>query len=74
MAATVLSGIGGAGAIAQTTPTKRSATDWVKLGKSNVKMTRLAFGTGSHGGRVQRELGQDVFALQMRSQQPSLEH
>ncbi|HYZ85440.1 MAG TPA: aldo/keto reductase [Bryobacteraceae bacterium] len=37
------------------------ATDWVTLGKSNVKVTRLAFGTGSVSGRVQRELGQDDF-------------
>src|SRR5689334_18795677 len=38
-----------------------SATDWVTLGKSNVKVTRLAFGTGTFSGRVQRELGQDQF-------------
>src|SRR6478672_3747645 len=37
------------------------ATDWVTLGKSNVKVTRLAFGTGSHGGSVQRNLGQEQF-------------
>jgi len=37
------------------------ATDWVTLGKSNVKVTRLAFGTGTFSGRVQRELGQDQF-------------
>ncbi len=37
------------------------ATDWVTLGKSNVKVTRLAFGTGSISGRVQRELGQEGF-------------
>lgn len=37
------------------------ATDWVTLGKTNVKVTRLAFGTGSHGGAVQRQLGQDQF-------------
>src|SRR5579863_6673085 len=42
-------------------PTKRSATDWVTLGKSNVKVTRLAFGTGTHSGAVQRELGQEGF-------------
>src|SRR5438477_3334880 len=66
VAATVLSGIGGAGALAQTTSTKRSATDWVTLGKSNVKVTRLAFGTGTHGGRVQRELGQEEFTRQVR--------
>ncbi len=40
---------------------KRSATDWVTLGKSGVKVTRLAFGTGTFSGRVQRELGQDGF-------------
>jgi aryl-alcohol dehydrogenase-like predicted oxidoreductase len=38
-----------------------SATDWVTLGKSDVKVTRLAFGTGTMSGRVQRELGQDQF-------------
>src|ERR1700726_3061818 len=42
-------------------PTKRLATDWVTLGKSNVKVTRLAFGTGTSSGRVQRELGQEGF-------------
>src|SRR5215470_5011711 len=45
---------------------KRSATDWVTLGKSNVKVTRLAFGTGTHGGRVQRELGQEAFTRLVR--------
>lgn len=38
-----------------------TATDWVALGKSNVKVTRLAFGTGSISGQVQRNLGQDGF-------------
>src|SRR6185369_4613638 len=50
---------------AQTKP-KRLATDWVTLGKSNVKVTRLAFGTGTHGGRVQRELGQEQFTRLVR--------
>lgn len=45
---------------------KRSATDWVPLGKSGVKVTRLAFGTGTHGGRVQRELGQKEFTKLVR--------
>ena len=62
-AATALSGLGGS-AIAQ--PAKRSATDWVTLGKSNVKVTRLAFGTGSNSGRVQRELGQEQFTRLVR--------
>jgi predicted aldo/keto reductase-like oxidoreductase len=45
---------------------KRSATDWVPLGKSGVKVTRLAFGTGTFGGRVQRELGQEQFTRLVR--------
>jgi hypothetical protein len=44
----------------------RSATDWVTLGKSRVQVTRLAFGTGTYGGRVQRELGQDQFTRLVR--------
>jgi aryl-alcohol dehydrogenase-like predicted oxidoreductase len=43
-----------------------TATDWVTLGKSGVKVTRLAFGTGTRGGRVQRELGQDEFTKLVR--------
>ena len=43
-----------------------SATDWVTLGKSGVKVTRLAFGTGTMSGRVQRELGQDQFTRLVR--------
>lgn len=45
---------------------RQTATDWVTLGKSNVKVTRLAFGTGSMSGRVQRELGQEEFTRQVR--------
>ncbi len=45
---------------------RSTATDWVTLGKSGVKVTRLAFGTGSMSGRVQRELGQDEFTRQVR--------
>ncbi len=43
-----------------------TATDWVTLGKSGVKVTRLAFGTGTFSGRVQRELGQDNFTRLVR--------
>ncbi|HEY3841082.1 MAG TPA: aldo/keto reductase [Bryobacteraceae bacterium] len=46
--------------------TKRSATDWVPLGNSGVKVTRQAFGTGTHGGKVQRELGQEQFTKLVR--------
>ena len=45
---------------------KQSATDWVTLGNSGVKVTRLAFGTGTYGGRVQRELGQEEFTKLVR--------
>jgi 1-deoxyxylulose-5-phosphate synthase len=61
-----------AGAIAFTSAlplvagTRESATAWVTLGKSNVKVTRLAFGTGSVGGQVQRDLGQEAFTRTVR--------
>lgn len=45
---------------------KQTATDWVTLGKSNVKVTRLAFGTGSYSGKVQRDLGQEQFTRLVR--------
>jgi predicted aldo/keto reductase-like oxidoreductase len=47
-------------------PAKRLASDWVTLGKSNVKVTRLAFGTGTHSGAVQRDLGQEGFTRLVR--------
>ncbi len=56
----------GAGKIALPAVTKKSATDWVTLGNSGVKVTRLAFGTGTYGGRVQRELGQEEFTKLVR--------
>jgi len=43
-----------------------TATDWVTLGKSGVKVTRLAFGTGTFAGRTQRELGQEEFTRLVR--------
>ena len=45
---------------------KRSATDWVTLGNSGIKVTRLAFGTGTFSGRIQRELGQAEFTRLVR--------
>ncbi len=45
---------------------RRSATDTVTLGRSGVQVTRLAFGTGTFGGRVQRELGQKEFTRLVR--------
>jgi predicted aldo/keto reductase-like oxidoreductase len=64
MGATLLAGMGGTAALAQAG--KRSATDWVTLGKSGVKVTRLAFGTGTFDGRPQRELGQEGFTRLVR--------
>lgn len=62
LAATLLAGTGALPARAA----KRSATDWVTLGKSGVNVTRLAFGTGTYSGRVQRDLGQDQFTRLVR--------
>ncbi|MGC2617996.1 MAG: aldo/keto reductase, partial [Acidobacteriaceae bacterium] len=56
-AAGALAGLSGVAQAAET----RSATDWVALGRSDVKVTRLAFGTGTYNGSVQRNLGQDGF-------------
>ena len=42
------------------------ATDLVTLGRSGVKVTRLAFGTGTISGKVQRELGQEGFTRLVR--------
>lgn len=43
-----------------------SATDLVTLGRTGVKVTRLAFGTGTLSGKVQRDLGQDQFTRLVR--------
>ena len=45
---------------------RQTATDLVALGKSNIHVTRLAFGTGSMGGAVQRALGQEEFTRTVR--------
>ncbi len=47
-------------------PSRKLATDWVTLGNSGIEVTRLAFGTGTFGGRVQRELGQEKFTALVR--------
>jgi len=41
---------------------RATASDLVTLGKSGVKVTRLAFGTGSNNGHVQSALGQKEFS------------
>jgi 1-deoxyxylulose-5-phosphate synthase len=45
---------------------REPATEWVTLGTSGVRVTRLAFGTGTYSGQVQRELGQDQFTRLVR--------
>lgn len=45
---------------------RQTATDWVTLGKSDVKVTRLALGTGTLSGEVQRGLGQEQFTRLVR--------
>jgi 1-deoxyxylulose-5-phosphate synthase len=63
LAAAALGGVSGR---ASARPGKLAATDWVPLGKSGVEVTRLAFGTGTFGGKVQRELGQEQFTRLVR--------
>src|SRR6266511_3528482 len=63
LAAGALAVSGGLPLMPQQRPT---ATDFVTLGRSGVKVTRLAFGTGSFSGQVQRELGQDGFTRLVR--------
>lgn len=45
---------------------RETATDWVTLGKSGVKVTRLAVGTGTFSGRGQQEIGQEGFTRVVR--------
>jgi hypothetical protein len=45
---------------------KRTAVDRVPLGKTPVKITRLGIGTGSQGGKVQRDLGEAGFTKLVR--------
>ena len=40
---------------------KRTAADQVKLGNTNLRLSRLGFGTGSNSGGVQHALGQEGF-------------
>ena len=53
VAAATLAGMGPLPLLAE----RGKATDWVTLGRSGMKVTRLAFGTGTKGGSVQRALG-----------------
>jgi 1-deoxyxylulose-5-phosphate synthase len=58
--------LGGATSSSLAAQAKRSATDWVTLGNSGVQVTRLAMGTGTFGGRIQREMGQAEFTRMVR--------
>jgi len=58
--------LAGAGVLPAFADGKSSATDLVPLGKSGIKVTRLAFGTGTNNGHVQAELGQEEFTRQVR--------
>ncbi|MFB3787498.1 MAG: aldo/keto reductase [bacterium] len=51
---------------AETAKVKRSATDWVQLGRSRLRVTRLGIGTGTNGGQVQREMSQEAFTAMIR--------
>ncbi len=53
-------------AVAAAAGSTKSATDWVTLGKSNVQVTRLALGTGTHSGAQQRHMGQAEFTRLVR--------
>ena len=57
--------VAGAGSLPLTAE-RETATSYVTLGNSGVKVTRLAFGTGSFGGQVQRDLGQEQFTKLVR--------
>jgi 1-deoxyxylulose-5-phosphate synthase len=57
-----LAGMGGMPLLAE----RAAATDRITLGRTDVKVTRLAFGTGTHNGQVQRQLGQDAFNRMVR--------
>lgn len=58
----VAAGAAVAGSLPLHAANQRSATDLVTLGKANIQVTRLAFGTGSSNGQVQYALGQKEFS------------
>ncbi len=62
LAAGALAGVGELPLAAE----RQKASDFVTLGRANVRVTRLAFGTGSMSGAVQRELGQEQFTRLVR--------
>ena len=61
--AAVLVGTAGVSAAQRDRP---GAVDLVQLGRTGIRTSRLGFGTGSRGGRVQRDLGQEGFTRLVR--------
>jgi aryl-alcohol dehydrogenase-like predicted oxidoreductase len=61
LAASAAAGIGQVPLLAQTSSQSSPATEPVSLGKSGLRVTRLAFGTGSENGYIQAALGQQQF-------------
>ena len=59
---TVIAGAAASVGTLQAHAARRTATDMVTLGNSGMKVTRLAFGTGSNNGHVQAALGQKEFS------------
>ena len=57
-----LAGVGGLPLLAE----RGTASDLVTLGRSGVKVSRLAFGTGSDNGLVQQAVGQEGFTRLVR--------
>jgi len=45
---------------------KRTATDQVTLGKTGITLSRLGFGTGSHNGAAQTQIGKEGFVKLIR--------
>jgi aryl-alcohol dehydrogenase-like predicted oxidoreductase len=66
VAGAIASAVGAMPLVAEQPLVKQTATDYVTLGHSGVKVTRLAFGTGSFSGEVQRSLGQEGFNALVR--------
>jgi len=52
------SALAGSGSL-QLKAERSAAAEWVTLGRSGVKVTRLALGVGSFSGRLQQQLGQE---------------
>jgi predicted aldo/keto reductase-like oxidoreductase len=58
--------LGAGGVSAAEARVKRTATDQVTLGQTQIKLSRLGIGTGSNSGEVQRALGREGFNRLLR--------